>query len=205
MTVTDYIADRFSVAPGAPADVPMSRRDLPGLATAMGYTTGAEVGVWKGEYAAAFCAAGLTMVCVDPWEPYQDWKDTKNSLTGAEAEAFMEAARQAALKKLQPFGSKADIRRLFSVDAAKAVPNQSLDFVYIDGNHGFASVLDDFVAWTPKVRKGGFIAGHDYRDQPKKPFIQVKRAVGHWTRKWEIAPWFVLAGDRTPSFLWEVR
>ena len=36
-----------------------------------------------------------------------------------------------------------------------------VDFVYIDGNHGYAEVKADIQAWLPKV-KHGVIAGHDY-------------------------------------------
>ena len=94
---------------------------------------------------------------------------------------------------------------MFSADAAKMVPDGSLDFVYIDGNHGYDAVLDDLMAWTPKVKEGGFIAGHDYRINPAKPFIEVVPAVNHWTDQNGIKTWFVLVGDKSPSFLWEVR
>ena len=47
----------------------------------------------------------------------------------------------------------------------------SLDFVFIDAEHTFESVLDDLSAWWPKVRPGGLLAGHDY-DWP-----EVARAV----------------------------
>jgi cephalosporin hydroxylase len=85
------------------------------------------------------------------------------------------------------------------------VPDRSLDFVYIDGNHGYEAVLDDLAAWSPKVRTGGFISGHDYRVNAAKPFIEVVEAVNDWTRMHAIEPWFTLARDKTPSFFWEVH
>lgn len=188
-----------------PIHLPMSRRDLPSLTRQLHFTTGAEIGVWKGEFSALLCEGNpqLELLCVDPWEPYQAWRDTKNALTGAEAEAFMAAAYDAAEARLAPL--KARIHRAYSVDAAKTVPDGSLDFVYIDGNHGYTAVLDDLAAWTPKVRRGGFISGHDYRLNPTKPFIEVVRAVQDFVAIHTIRPWFVLANDRSPSFLWEVR
>jgi glycosyltransferase involved in cell wall biosynthesis len=40
--------------------------------------------------------------------------------------------------------------------------DESLDFVYIDGNHQLKYVVEDIVEWTKKIKKGGIIAGHDY-------------------------------------------
>jgi predicted O-methyltransferase YrrM len=40
--------------------------------------------------------------------------------------------------------------------------NESLDFVYIDGNHSYESTFEDINLWLPKIKKGGVIAGHDY-------------------------------------------
>eukprot|EP00928_Gymnodinium_smaydae_P061912 TRINITY_DN45883_c0_g1_i1.p1 TRINITY_DN45883_c0_g1~~TRINITY_DN45883_c0_g1_i1.p1 ORF type:complete len:502 (-),score=103.68 TRINITY_DN45883_c0_g1_i1:98-1474(-) len=37
------------------------------------------------------------------------------------------------------------------------------DIVFIDGLHDFESVLEDIRLWTQHVRRGGIIAGHDYR------------------------------------------
>ena len=40
--------------------------------------------------------------------------------------------------------------------------SQSLDFVYIDARHDYDGCLEDIVAWYPKLKKGGLIAGHDF-------------------------------------------
>ena len=50
-----------------------------------------------------------------------------------------------------------------SVRAAKLFPDDSVAFCFIDGDHSYASVTADLHAWWPKVRAGGTIAGHDYR------------------------------------------
>jgi FkbM family methyltransferase len=44
------------------------------------------------------------------------------------------------------------------------VPHHSLDFVYLDARHDYASVLEDLEAWFDKVRPGGVLSGHDYID-----------------------------------------
>ena len=49
-----------------------------------------------------------------------------------------------------------------SVETAKRFKDESIDFIYIDANHTYKAVMDDVTAWTPKVKKGGIIGGHDY-------------------------------------------
>jgi GT2 family glycosyltransferase len=57
-----------------------------------------------------------------------------------------------------------DVRLLIadSAEAAARFNDQSLDFVFLDAGHAAAAVLRDLVAWWPKVRPGGTLAGHDY-------------------------------------------
>ena len=50
-----------------------------------------------------------------------------------------------------------------------------LDFVYLDGRHDHAGVLQDLNAWWPRVCAGGALAGHDYTD-----LDNVARAVGEF-------------------------
>ena len=50
-----------------------------------------------------------------------------------------------------------------SVRAAKLFADESVAFCFIDAEHSYASVTADLHAWWPKVRAGGTIAGHDYR------------------------------------------
>lgn len=49
-----------------------------------------------------------------------------------------------------------------SVEAAKRFKDGSVWFCFIDASHDPASVRADLKAWVPKMRKGGWIAGHDW-------------------------------------------
>jgi autotransporter strand-loop-strand O-heptosyltransferase len=52
-----------------------------------------------------------------------------------------------------------------SLFASDLYEDNSLDFVFIDGDHTYEGVIADIKAWYPKVRDGGIIAGHDYMNQ----------------------------------------
>lgn len=175
----------------------LSRSHLPALCKELGFTKGAEIGVWKGGYSATFCAGvpSMHMLCVDPWAQYEGWDDGKAVSKDTINDAYAIATHALA-------GKNATIVRAFSKDAAKDVPDGSLDFCYVDSNHKYGPVLEELALWVPKVRSQGVIAGHDYRIFPDKPYIQVVAAVNEYTKAHGIDPWFITGADKTPSFLW---
>lgn len=61
--------------------------------------------------------------------------------------------------------------------AAELFADESLDFVFIDGDHSFFGCHQDMVDWLPKIRKGGLFSGHDYNYHPEGMDIQVTQAV----------------------------
>merc|ERR1712139_708224 len=56
---------------------------------------------------------------------------------------------------LYPMGSAQAIQR-----APHAL--NEIDVVFIDGAHDFNSVVRDLKVWWPRLRFGGYIAGHDF-------------------------------------------
>lgn len=53
------------------------------------------------------------------------------------------------------------IEKMLSSQFVKNLNDNSLDFVYIDGNHYYDYCLQDLKLYYPKVKNGGFICGHD--------------------------------------------
>ena len=51
-----------------------------------------------------------------------------------------------------------------NADAAGRVSDRSLDFVYLDAGHDYASVRQDLELWFGKVRPGGIVAGSNFVD-----------------------------------------
>lgn len=45
--------------------------------------------------------------------------------------------------------------------AAKLIANGSLDICFIDADHRFSGLYQDILAWTPKLKSGGILCGHD--------------------------------------------
>ena len=55
--------------------------------------------------------------------------------------------------------------RMYSVEACAKLfhdKDESIDLLFIDGDHSFKGVENDYVNWFPKVKSGGTIAFHDY-------------------------------------------
>jgi len=58
-------------------------------------------------------------------------------------------------------------------EAAKHIPDDSLDICFIDAAHDYINVTNDIKNYLPKVKKGGIICGHDYDND----HIELKKAV----------------------------
>lgn len=52
--------------------------------------------------------------------------------------------------------------RTTSARAAGMFHDGELDWCYIDADHTYESVSTDHALWSPKVRAGGIVSGHDY-------------------------------------------
>lgn len=49
-----------------------------------------------------------------------------------------------------------------SEQSAALFPEEFFDFVYVDAGHDYISAQADLKLWWPKIRRGGFLGGHDY-------------------------------------------
>ena len=67
--------------------------------------------------------------------------------------------------------SNVKLLRKSSEEALTLVEDESLDFVYIDGNHSKEVVYNDVKGWSEKVREGGIVSGHDYKEPSVKDGI----------------------------------
>ena len=72
------------------------------------------------------------------------------------------------------------VLRKGSLEAVNEIEDNSLDFIYIDGNHNGDNPKNDISAWYKKMKPGGFMCGHDY-----KGYDSVRKAVDEFCNSHE--------------------
>jgi len=143
---------------------------------------GVEVGVFKGDMSAALLRNNpiLHLDMVDSWESdgksyAEDSGDWHAELTQAAQDGFESHARN----RVAFAGKRASIVRSRSCDAAKSMPDSSVDFVFIDADHSYQGCRSDIDAWHRKVKPNGWLCGHDY-ENGAFPKFGVTRAVNEF-------------------------
>ena len=76
------------------------------------------------------------------------------------------------------------------------LPDDYLDFIYIDGDHSYKGVKIDIELARKKVRSGGFICGHDYTAQFPGVIQAVDEFCASYHTKLELTQ-----SDKCPSYL----
>jgi len=157
---------------------------LPALFAELGFKSGAEIGVLKGQWSEKLCRniPNLKMYCIDKWVCYLSYKDYEHNK--------LKKYGSIAKNRLKNYNCK--IIEKWSMDAVKEFKDESLDFVFIDGNHSFQYVTNDIAEWSKKVHKGGIISGHDMLMAKRDDvIIHVEAVVKAWTLSYSIHPWFI--------------
>lgn len=62
--------------------------------------------------------------------------------------------------------------KMKSVDGSKLYKDESIDVVFIDAFHSYECVKEDIACWLPKVKKGGYLAGHDWSHEGVKKAVE---------------------------------
>jgi len=168
------------------------RRELPDFFVEMGYKKGVEVGTYRGDFTRHFASKELEIYTVDPWMSYSEYGHPRVHSQERQDKIYARAKRC-----LAPYPN-AHIIKKTSMEAVKDFENESLDFVYIDGHHGFKWVTEDIYEWSKKVKIGGIVSGHDYglrraESLPNRPMtMQVKIVIDAYTLAFDIKKWYVL-------------
>jgi len=118
---------------------------------------GVEIGVFKGQFSRQLLENwDGTLYMVDPWRPlgdeYIDASNHKNHMD----------AYQETMDNIRGFEDRAFMFRGLGELVVDVFEDNSLDFVYIDGNHAYDWVKQDIQLWWPKLKKNGLLMGHDY-------------------------------------------
>lgn len=139
-------------------------RFFPLMIDSLSLKIGIEIGSDKGEYAGHILSKSKLekLYCVDPWIDnfgseyreghYDPNGDVRFSQCAETLDEYLAANR-------------CELVRAKSVDAFldSNLPEE-FDFCYIDGDHSMEGIFNDVYLWTTRVKVGGIVAGHDYKD-----------------------------------------
>lgn len=134
---------------------------------------GVEIGVCLGinSYMLLETCPNIAMITgVDHYEAYKDWD---RDIQQFEQDFNYEKIRM----NMEYMGPRFSLIREHSHVAADEIEDDSLDFVFIDGDHSMKAVLNDLDHYWPKIKKDGIMAGHDSN------LFSVNFSVTSWTKR----------------------
>ena len=143
-----------------------------------------EIGSFAGVSSELFALHCKKISCVDEWNPYWEIK-MEDIIKEAEAKFDILVSKYSNITKIKQS----------SILASGYFQNESLDLIYIDAAHDYDSVKQDIIAWYPKVKIGGVLAGHDYNYDPNIKVYQVVNEIFAHSHKIEIYPdssWLII-------------
>ena len=124
----------------------------------------AEIGVWEGDFASEMlrgCPSISAYYMIDPWAHLEEWDKPFN----VSADRFEEVYRSA-MQRTAFAADKRKVLRGRTLDVIGQIPDRSLDFAYVDGDHTLGGITADLISVLPKMNPGGVIGGDDFRPIP---------------------------------------
>jgi Methyltransferase domain len=120
----------------------------------------AEIGVFRGNFAQHIlrnCSTIERYFMLDPWRHLDNWNKPANVAD----DEFQEIKREAMCTT--EFASyKRVVLEGRTTDVSNDLPDEGLDFAYIDGDHTLRGITIDLMRIWPKIRNGGVLAGDDF-------------------------------------------
>lgn len=125
-------------------------------------STGAEVGVYKGGFGEFLRAHCKLLYLVDPWcrmKPYWGAHKPENSSVRTLINILTVYADEIENESIQVIAD-------YSVPFFNALPDNHLDWVYLDASHTYESTLAELNCCIRVVKSGGYVIGDDYDPDP---------------------------------------
>jgi Methyltransferase domain len=146
---------------------------------------GAELGVYTGTFSEFIVSVTnpRRFFMVDPWwkaygDTFPDWGQYT-----AHGRLQTRAAYEAAALRASNLDN-AEIVVERSVDWLRSIPDDFLDWVYLDSTHDYQETLDELYTLIPKLKSDGVVAGDDCWTEREYIDHGVFRAIRDFTR-WE--------------------
>lgn len=131
---------------------------LPYLLDMKSDLVGCEIGVCHGfttEYLLKNAASIKKIYAVDNYPTFVDWNGTRIT------QERQQETKNRCYKKLSIYENRVIFAYEKSQIFVHNLSDESLDFVFIDGDHSYEATLSDCQLYWPKVKSGGLFAGHD--------------------------------------------
>ncbi len=153
---------------------------LPSLAASLGYGgarlkalkslpkngVGAEIGVHLGDFSHLILdiAQPKKLYLIDPWKAFQSEEYQESWYGQSTPQSAMDERHQGVCSRFQSRiqQGQVEVLRQFSNTALSSLADESLDFVYIDGDHTYEGAKQDLELSFAKLKKGGLMTGDDY-------------------------------------------
>lgn len=132
--------------------------------SAKGPSVAVELGSWKGRSASfmgveiANSGKKIDFYAIDHWHGSEG-----ESAHSADPDVASGRLYDVFLENIAPVAAYVNPIRSHTALAADQFADESVDFLYVDASHTYEGVLRDLIAWYPKVKIGGTIAGDDWR------------------------------------------
>jgi len=120
-------------------------------------TVGIEIGVLKGETShelLSACPRIKKLYGVDPYKGYQD-------LDRFRTEEDMKRYQEICNKNMNKFADRFELIVDSSENSVNRFSDNSIDFIFIDGQQTYDSVKNELQSYYPKIKSRGMIFGHD--------------------------------------------
>lgn len=122
-----------------------------------------EVGCWKGKSISYLAVEVINSGKDIKIDAVDTWRGTPDE-EYHQKDVFVKTDKlyNLFLSNISPVSQVIKAIRMSSVEAAALYEDNSVDVVFIDAGHTYEDVKCDIISWKPKVKKGGYLAGHDF-------------------------------------------
>jgi len=141
-----------------------------------------EIGAWKGRSTAFLAVEALNSGKAIQIHVVDTFKGSDEPEHHNDPE--LPRLREVFDANLAPVLDKLVVHEMTSVEAAELFDDESVSFVFIDAAHDYESVRADILAWLPKLKSGGWMAGDDF----------------YWGGQGEMRPIFRAVSELLPDF-----
>jgi FkbM family methyltransferase len=134
-------------------------------------SVGCELGVWKGDFSEEILRIvnPRKLYLIDPWSYQPEFPSSWYGGSLAKNQTDMDNIYESVKRRFTNHKNVQIVRKK-TEELTNEIPVNSLDWVYIDGNHQYEYVLRDIRTFFSLVKEGGIICGDDYDRGAEKPY-----------------------------------